>query len=296
MPESDAPTLADALRHKRLGLVLSAGFFGFYGHAGLLLALEQLGLAPAAVSGSSAGALVGAQWASGMSAQQLAEDLGRLRRQDFWDPVGPRDLLRRDLPAAGLLRGERFLQAMRTRLPAREFSDCRVPLLIEVANLSSGESEILQQGELAPAVCASCAFPGLFLPVRLGDQLYWDGGLLNKAPVACLLDHVDVVLIHWLPSDAISRPLALGLGLARHLGTLVRGFAMARRHNSRLQARLAMERGMPVHVLTPDLPRVNPFRMQRGGEVIQRSRQQARSALARPAADTLLDPEARGLL
>ena len=287
---------AALLGHKRVGLVLSAGYFGFFGHAGLLQALDGAGISPAALSGSSAGALVGALWAGGYSARRIGETLTSIKRKDFWDPVGLSDLLlRRDLPAMGLLRGERMYQLLRELLPVTEFERCQRPLMIEAANLSTGESEVFDSGDLAQAVRASCALPGLFLPARIGDDLYWDGGMLNKVPVACLLDQVDAVLIHWLPSAELMVPLGLGLGLRWHLSTLVRGFAMARRENSRLQARLAHERGLPVYVIRPTLPRLGPLRLHLGPQTMEAARQIALDVLAAPAENALLDPEARVL-
>ncbi len=291
-------TLSEALAsHKRLGVVLSAGYFGFFGHAGLLAALEGAGIDVAAMSGSSAGALIGAMWAGGLSAEEMGRMLAAVRRADFWDPIRLSDLLwRRDLPATGLLRGERFYRKLRELLPATEFEACRRPVFIEAANLTTGESEVLRSGDLALAVRASCALPGLFLPVRVGDALYWDGGMLNKVPVTCLMDRVDAVLIHWLPSSELVSPLKLGLGLRRHLGTLVRGFAMARRESSRLQARLAVARGVPVYVLRPTLPRLGPTRLHLGPQALEAARSLTLDALAAPAEQALLDAEAKVLM
>jgi len=289
------PDLAEVLRGARVGLVLSAGFFGFYGHAGLMLALEQAGLKPAALSGSSAGALVSGYAAAGMPAHDLARLLLSKGRQDFWDPLGWRDLLRRDLPATGLLRGQRLHRMLQQTLPVPDFQSCQVPLFVEAANLSTGESEILHQGELARAIWASCAYPGLFLPVGIGNCLYWDGGLLNKAPVACLVDRVDAILIHWLPSSQFAAPLKLGLGAGRILPTLLRGFAMARRENARLQARVAMKAGLPVYVICPRLPRLGPFKLQRGQEALDAARENTLKSLALEAESALLDPLAMGL-
>lgn len=289
------PDLAEALSKGRGGLVLSAGFFGFYGHAGTMLALEQAGIKPSALSGSSAGALVAGYAAAGMPAKDIARLLLSKGRQDFWDPLGWQDLLRRDLPATGLLRGNRLHRMLQQTLPVRDFQSCEVPLFVEAANLSTGESEVLHQGELARAIWASCAYPGLFLPVGIGDCLYWDGGLLNKAPVACLADRVDAILIHWLPSSQFTTPLKLGLGAGRILPTLLRGFAMARRENARLQARVAMKAGIPVYVISPRLPRLGPFKLQRGQEALDAAREHTYKALALPAERARLDPLATGL-
>ena len=79
-------TLAEALSGRRVGLVLSAGFFGFYGHAGFLSGLVAGGVHPAAYAGTSAGGLVCAYAAAGMAPQALEALLLGLRRERFWDP------------------------------------------------------------------------------------------------------------------------------------------------------------------------------------------------------------------
>ena len=79
-------TLRDWLAESPFSLAMSSGFFGFFAHTGMLAALEEAGVLPAEVAGSSAGALVAGLWASGIDAPALEVELTRLRREDFWDP------------------------------------------------------------------------------------------------------------------------------------------------------------------------------------------------------------------
>src|SRR5205085_524578 len=105
------------------------------------------------------------------------------RRASFWDPdpIGAAlDLARRGIGASGLLKGERFRELLRATLPAQRFEDCPAKLLLVAANLSRSEPEVFAQGDLATAVHATCAYPGLFRAVRIGASLYWDGGLVDK--------------------------------------------------------------------------------------------------------------------
>ncbi len=294
-----APSLADVLAGQRTGLVLSAGFFGFYAHAGLLAALEDHGVRPAAVSGSSAGAMIAALHGAGVSANGMARILRGVRREAFWDPAGVTDLLRRrgDLPAPGLLRGRKFRRLMASHLPVQRFESCRVPVYMEATNLTRGSLDLLDRGELAPAVVASSAYPGLFQPVKLGGCHYWDGGMVNKIPVACMLDEVDAIVIHWLQSRSLQRPARAGPGLGRLLSSLTRGLAIARRENSRLQARLALERGLPVYVISPrGLPRAGPLSLHRGPVALEEARSQAAVALAAQASSWRLDEDLTALV
>jgi NTE family protein len=103
-----APTLEDWLREAPFALAMSSGFFGFFAHVGVLTVLEERGLVPSRASGSSAGALVGGAWASGVSADAIANAVLGLRRESFWDPYfGP-----------GLLRGRLFRGLLDSLLPA----------------------------------------------------------------------------------------------------------------------------------------------------------------------------------
>ncbi|HET9038276.1 MAG TPA: patatin-like phospholipase family protein, partial [Myxococcaceae bacterium] len=92
------PTLREWLREGPFTLVMSSGFFGFFAHAGVVSVLEEEGLRPARITGSSAGALVGALWGAGVPAARIREELLALRREHFWD-------LR---PGLGLLAGALF--------------------------------------------------------------------------------------------------------------------------------------------------------------------------------------------
>src|SRR5690606_29102617 len=120
-------------------------------------ALEDAGLVPSRVSGSSAGALVGATWAAGVDAPRLAAELERLERADFWDPaLGP-----------GLLRGGLFRARVDALLSARTFDECRVPAAVSVFDVLSRTTRVIGSGDVATAICASCAVPLLFHPVRI---------------------------------------------------------------------------------------------------------------------------------
>ena len=289
-----SPTLAQALAGRRVGLVLCARFFGFYGHLGLLRALDDAGLRPAAYSGTSAGALVAAFAGSGLTTDRVAAAILPVRLADFWDPAGPLSWLAAGLPAPGLIRGERFHDRLRRALPVRRFEECAAPVYMEAVDLRSGQLEVLHDGELSRAVWASCAYPGMFQPVRLGEGVYWDGGLVNKAPIACLAERrdLDALLVHWLPSSSLGRDLPSSSSALGLLRCLTRGVAVGRREVARQQARAATAGGLPVYVIASDVPGSGPHRMHLGPRVVEASRRAAAAALAGPASAALLDAHA----
>lgn len=165
-----SPTLGEHLAAAPFTLAMSSGFFGFFAHAGMLLALEEAGLKPSRIGGSSAGALVAGLWASGRGGRELHDELVRLRREDFWDPgVGP-----------GLLRGALFRRKVEQTLGVREFERCRAPCFVSVYDVVRRRVDVETAGELAPALAASCAVPGLFHPVVTGGRVLVDGGVSDR--------------------------------------------------------------------------------------------------------------------
>ncbi len=168
------PTLRDWLREAPFTLALSAGFFGFFAHAGVVSALEEEGILPARICGSSAGALVGGLWAAGLPASAIREELVALRREHFWDPR----------PGLGLLRGALFRSRLEALLPVRTFDECPRPLGVSAYDVLARRTVVLRGGPLAPALHASCAAPILFQPGRVGGRLYLDGGVLDRHGLA----------------------------------------------------------------------------------------------------------------
>lgn len=241
------PTLRDWLSEAPFTLGLSSGFFGFFAHAGVVSVLEEEGLLPARIVGSSAGALTGGLWAAGLPAARIREELLALRREHFWDPgLGP-----------GLLRGRRFRARLEALLPVTTFEACPRPLALSAFDVLARRTAVLRSGPLAPAVHASCAAPLLFQPVRIDGRLYSDGGVLDRHGLAGL-GPGERVLYHHLTSRSPWR-----------------------RRNSpalRVPVRPALRA-----VALEGIPRVGPFRLARGAEALARAREGMRAALSREA-------------
>jgi len=238
------PTLRDWLREAPFTLGLSSGFFGFFAHAGVVLVLEEEGLRPARVVGSSAGALTGGLWASGVPARRVRDELLALRREHFWDPR----------PGLGLLRGALFRRLLEGLLPVATFEECPCPLAVSAFDVRARRTVVFRTGALAPALHASCAAPVLFQPVRIGTRLFLDGGVLDRHGLAGL-GAGERVLYHHLTSRSPWR----------------RRSSPALRIPDRPALRpLAFE----------GLPRLGPFRLDGAAEVMERAAQATRAALA----------------
>lgn len=244
------PTFAEWLAEKPFALTMSSGFFAFYAHTGFLTALEEVGLLPTRVSGSSAGALVGASWAAGLDAPRLAEELERLERRDFWDPA----------PGFGILRGRLFRERMERLLSVPTFERGRIPAAVSVFDVVTRTTRVIDRGAFAPAICASCAVPVLFHPVRIDGRSYLDGGILNRPGLVGMPSTETRVLYHHIASRS---PWRMALDMPARPGMLT--FAI------------------------DGLPRSGPFKLHEGRRAFRVAREATRRALDRPVeGETLL--------
>lgn len=167
-------TLQDWLSQEPFTLTLSSGFFSFFAHTGMLAALEEQDLLPQRVTGSSAGALVAACWASGLSTAGLKNILFELKRSDFWDPGF----------GWGLLKGEKFRQILTDILPVETFEECRADLSLSAYDIKTKSTVIINSGELVSAIYASCAIPFLFQPLNYHGYRLLDGGIKDRPALA----------------------------------------------------------------------------------------------------------------
>ncbi|MFZ5443494.1 MAG: patatin-like phospholipase family protein [Myxococcota bacterium] len=282
--------LIDRLAGRRVGVVLSAGYFGFYGHAGFVEGLLARDVIPTAWAGTSAGGMIAAFAAAGITPARMAELLLAQRREHFWDPdwLGIAvDAVKKGHRPSGLLQGRRFAALLEQFLPVRTFEALKTPLVLVGTNLSTQAPCVMTSGDLPSAIHATCAYPGLFQAVRREGQLLWDGGIVDKAPALALSESaigpaLDVLLVHFLPSrDGAKEPR----GAMAYASGMANGFAAIRKDHFRLQLALLRARGVEVHVITSRLPPVSPKEMHRGAEAVKAGRESVLFALDRPPED-----------
>jgi NTE family protein len=207
------PKLRDWLRQRPFTLTMSSGFFSFFAHCGMLSALQESGLRPAAVAGSSAGALTGELWASGLSSNAIRDLYFSIRRGDFWDPA----------PGLGLLRGQRLRALIRRSAPAERLENCRCPVRISVFDGVRLRTRVLSSGDLASALYASCAVPLMFQPIRLAGGVLIDGGVSDRPGMAGVPDD-ERVFYHHIASRSPWRrrnSRALQIPERKNMATLV---------------------------------------------------------------------------
>ena len=157
-----------------IGLALGGGAARGFAHIGAIQVLEEAGIRPDLVIGTSAGSLVAALYASGKSGAELATlaqamDSGAITDWAF--------------PGRGLIRGEALARWVREHTGGRRIEQMKLPLGIVATDLDSGEGIVFRVGDTGVAVRASSAVPAVFQPVRIGAREYVDGGLVAPVPV-----------------------------------------------------------------------------------------------------------------
>lgn len=159
----------------KVGLALGGGFARGIAHIGVLQALLEQQIPVDLVAGTSAGSLVGAMFCAGIDPWSME----RLVAQMNW-----RALVRLRLRRDGLLDAEGLERFVVGQVGDLEFRDLHLPFTAVATDLSTGHPVLLDSGRLSIALRASCAFPGIFLPVRVGRQILVDGGLTHPVPAA----------------------------------------------------------------------------------------------------------------
>ncbi len=162
------------LKPPRIGLALGGGAARGFAHIGVIQVLEEAGIKPDLVVGTSAGSLVAALYASGKSGPEMAllaqtMDEGAITDWAF--------------PTRGLIRGEALARYVRENTGGRAIEQMRLPLGIVATDLDNGMAILFQRGDTGAAVRASSAVPAVFQPVKIGSREYVDGGLVSPVPV-----------------------------------------------------------------------------------------------------------------
>jgi NTE family protein len=175
-PDAQLPPQAVSKRSPRVGLALGGGAARGFAHVGVIQVLEESGLRPDLVAGTSAGSLVAALYASGRTAAQLQQVAEAMDEAAFADWTLP-------LFSRGMLRGEALARYVNAQVGHRLIEQMVLPLGIVATDLNTGQGVLFQRGDTGTAVRASSAVPAVFLPVKIGGNEYVDGGLVSPVPV-----------------------------------------------------------------------------------------------------------------
>lgn len=192
-PERQTPTVA---------LVLGGGGARGLAHIGILEALDELGITPKVMAGTSIGAIFGAAYASGLTGREIrTHAIDTLtRRYDLVRDVftarafSARTAINLFAGRGSLLEPEALLDLVLPKHVAPTFEDLQIPLHIVASDYYALEPKVLTSGALKPAVAASMALPVIFKPVTIGGRMMMDGGFTNPLPFDLLDGQADILI------------------------------------------------------------------------------------------------------
>jgi NTE family protein len=270
---------------ERAVLVLSGGGMKVMAQVGVFRALGELGLRPVEIVATSAGALVGAMIASGLSYEAIVPRVFGIGRREL-AALARLSVLVRGLSSPSVLK-PLPLRALVTRLlPVRDFQSLRIPLRVTAVDVDSGELVVFgaagqSQCSLADAVLASLALPLYLPPVTIAGRRYMDGGVLQVLPLeaaeripADLVVAVDVGPVRRAPPPGVPRGPAL---LAAHDRAMA--VAMAEQRSRAVDAWRRDPRRAPLVLIEPAVDPYATFAFDRTAEFIEAGYRAAYRAL-----------------
>ena len=187
---------------KKFGIALGGGGAKGLAHISMLEVLDELGVRPHRISGTSIGAIMGVLYSSGLTASEMREGIGdltatpRTLKELFEAKKLPSwiEFIGIDVGRGSLLQVDRFLEQLETVIGVSQFEDLSIPLQVVAADFWAREEVVFEAGPIIPAVAASFALPGIFKPVVMDGRVLVDGGSVNPLPYDLLLDECDIVI------------------------------------------------------------------------------------------------------
>lgn len=169
----------------KIGLALSGGGAKGFAHLGVFKLLEESGLKPDIISGTSAGSLMGVLFADGYSADEIKNMFIGREFSEF---------AQLQIPKSGLFNYDRFQEFLKRHLRSKRIEDLPIPTVIVATDLDRGCSHEFRSGPIVEAVTASCCMPIVFSPVLINGVHYVDGGLFRNFPVSTIRDECEYVI------------------------------------------------------------------------------------------------------
>jgi NTE family protein len=243
-----------------IGVALGGGFARGIAHIGVLRVLEQEGIPVRAVTGTSVGALIGASYCSGLDCEELDAVAHSVRFTTF---------ARWTLSRFGFASNDRMVAFLDRTLKVKTFEELRIPLGVTATDFNTGEGVVFHSGSIVEPVRASCAYPGMFLPVEIRGRYLVDGMLSHPVPTRPLREMgVDRVLAVHLKGTWSNG------GPPRHLFDVIgQSFAIAQ------DAMASLWRGAADLVVEPDVAGFAYDDFKRAGDLIHAGEVAMRKAL-----------------
>ncbi len=250
-------------------LVLSGGGLKGLAHIGVLKALDERGLTPGLVVGSSMGSLVAAAWAAGMPLDEMTERALAVRRKDIFQ-VAHVDMALKRMRSPAVYRREPLDALIASLVGDQTFGELARPLLINTVELNSGMQVFwglpgLRQARVADAVFASCALPGIFPPREIDGRWYVDGAVVENMPVQVAAAHgAGPVMAVDVGANSALRSNVQNDGFA---ATYIRGLEIVMQ--TMMESRLRHWGAPPLVLVHPRVEHVSLFAFGHNRELIE---------------------------
>jgi len=243
-----------------IGIALGGGFARGLAHIGVLKVFEEEGIPVDFIAGTSVGSVIGAAYCSGISAKELEEVAALVRFKHF---------ARWTISRFGIASNDRMTGFLQKVLKVKTFEELKIPLAVAATDFVSGDGVVFRSGPLIDPVRASCAYPGMFLPVNIGGKLLVDGMLAHAVPTVPLREMgADRVLGVYLSAHWVN------LKGPRHVFDVVgQCFSIAQ------QKTCGIWEAAADLVLTPDVRGFSYDGFERASELIASGEKVARAAL-----------------
>ncbi len=201
--QTNVTNLKSKVDSKSIGIAFGAGGARGLAHLLMIEALDELGVKPSIISGSSIGAVVGAFYAAGFSGKEMRKILDQLinpKSDSVFDFLLKSDIVKMftmfdpQFIRSGFIKGEKFQNYMKNHLKVSRFEELKIPLKIVTTDYWKKEAVIFEKGDLIQPIKASYSLPGLFTPVKIKDRILIDGGAVNPLPFDLIMDKCDITI------------------------------------------------------------------------------------------------------
>ncbi len=258
------------VRDPTFALALGGGGARGICHINIVEALDELGIRPTAIAGSSIGSIIGAGMAAGMSGRDIREYTLELMGKKgsvankLWS-LGPASMRHAVFGfRLGQFNLELVLDALLPSAMPKTFEGLKIPLKVTATDYYAQSEVIVESGDLRQALAASSAIPALFMPIRMNDRIMIDGGIFNPVPYDHLLDKADIVIA----VDVVGGPEGDGTTMPSRFESLFGASQLMMQSVISLKLRMH-----PPHIfLRPPVNRFKVLDFRKAQEVLSESR------------------------
>lgn len=260
------------MQKTKIGLALGAGGARGLAHIKILEAFDEIDIKPSIISGSSIGAIIGAAYASGLTAQEIREsvdDLLKKRDSKIWEFYKNSDvrlllnLFDLDTKSGGFIKGDKFQKFFEKKIGKKNFDELIIPLKVVATEYWEKEQKIFKEGDLLHAIRASYSLPVLFTPQTIDDKLYIDGGMVNPLPYDMINSDCDITIA----VDVSSKNTRNGDDVPPFYEILFSSFQIMQ--NSIMNEKLKISE--PDHMIRPEIEGVKMLEFSRASEIYEQA-------------------------